>query len=136
MEKLDFRISDPLGEDLIMTNEKNLSDYLDMPSDHWESGSGDSALWKNETDGLLFFKTGNEFFVMELGSYLSPIQNQEKLKWIKHYIGGDQFHCSSRHLCSKETLMKILLNYVKTSELLSEFEWADPLPDEDLFKEE
>jgi len=134
MEYPSFKISDPLGGDLIMKDELRLSEYLDLPSSHWNGGSGDSALWKEDgTDGLLFFKTDDAYFVMEISSYLSPIQNQDQLQWMKHNIGGEPFHFSSRHLCTKEVLMTILIHYINTAELLKEFNWFDPLPDEDIF---
>lgn len=116
-----------------MNDESSLSSYLDLPSAHWKGGSGDSALWKDETNGLLFFRFNNSYFVLELSSYLSPLQNQDALRWIEHYIGGEPFHFSSRHLCSKETLMTVLLYYANTFELHKDFDWVDPLPDEDTF---
>ena len=134
MENLKVKISDPLTNDFELKNEAILDEYLDLPTSHWASGSGDSTLWKDDADGLMFFKFDtNAYFVMEISSYLSPIQNQEDTKWLRHYIGGEPFFFSSRHLCSKETSLKTLMEYAKSGEKYHEFKWTDPIPDEELY---
>ena len=127
-------INDTQGKDFELKNEASLDKYLDLPYSHWLSGSGDSAIWKDDSDGLMFFKFNNDsFFVMELSSYLSPIQNQDDTKWIEHYLGGEPFHFSSRFICSKKTLLLILMEYAKSGKKHKDFIWTDPLPDEELF---
>lgn len=134
MKNLKAKISDPLHKDFELKNEAVLNEYLDLPSSHWSSGSGDSALQKDEADGLMFFKLDtNAYFVMEISSYLSPIQNQDDITWMKHYISGEPFFFSSRYLCSKETLLKTLIEYARSGKKHDDFKWADPIPDEDLY---
>ncbi|WP_422104365.1 hypothetical protein [Winogradskyella sp.] len=134
MKILKTRICDPLGNDFELKHESLLDKYLDLPYSHWSNGSGDSAILKDNTDGLMFFKFDtNAFFVMELSSYLSPIQNQNDIEWIKHHVGGEPFHFSSRFVCSKKTLSTILTEYSKSGEKRKNFIWSDPLPDEELY---
>ncbi len=134
MEYSKVKISDPIAKDFELENETTLNKYLDLPFSHWSSGSGDSAMWKNDSDGLLFFKFDtNSYFVMELSSYLSPIQNQDDIKWMEHHVGGNPFHFSSRFVCTKKTLLLILMEYSKSGKKHKDFNWTDPLPDEELF---
>ena len=134
MKNLKAKISDPSAQDFDLKKEATLDEYLDLPHSHWAIGSGDSALWKDNSNGLMFFKIDhNSYFVMEISSYLSPIQNQDDIKWISHYIGGEPFFFSSRHLCSKKAVMKILLEYAESGKLDKDFKWTDPIPDEELY---
>jgi hypothetical protein len=134
MKNLKVKITDPSAQDFELENETILDEYLDLPPSHWSIGSGDSALWKDNSNGLMFFKIDcNSYFTMEISSYLSPIQNQDDIKWILHYIGGEPFFFSSRHLCSKETLLEILLEYAESGKVHKDFKWIDPIPNEELY---
>jgi len=134
MEILKFNISNPIGENIANANESDLRKYLDKAYSYWEVGSGSSALWSDISDELLFFKCSDtEFFVMEILSNLSPVFNEEEISWIKHYIGGQAFHFSSRHKCSKEILLDILLDYARTGQLSDRYKWDNPIPDEELY---
>ena len=122
-------IKDPLGNDFELKNEEQLQNYLNLPASHWKSGSGDAAIWINDTDALLFFKYDtNSYFIMELASYESPIHNEDEIEWLSHDIGGEPFLFSSRYLCDQQTLIKIILHFASSGEKDPNFDWKDPIP--------
>jgi hypothetical protein len=120
-----YTYSNNLGEEITIENNDILEDILNKPYQDWTEGSGDSAIYCNNEQRLIFFKIKEGIFIMQHPDYLAPKINNNSVEIFKHYVGGQEMLVPSTNLCDKQTALKIIKYYIEENKLSEEFVWVD-----------
>lgn len=103
-----------------------LREVLNYPFTYWMEGAGDSAVYVNARDRLIFFKMPEGVFIMQHPDYIAPVITKDKHPAaLTHYVGGEPFEIPDVCLCDSNTAFKIISHYIQsTGELFPGYYWS------------
>lgn len=136
---MQYKYSSPIGLDVITDKLSFLEEVLKKPVTHWEQQAGDSGIFLEGENYLIFFKTPEGIFIEHFPSATSPLirEDFDTVKEITHYVGGEPMTVPDICLCSEAVALKVFKHFIETGERIGDYKWVDisnyiNLEDEDM----